>query len=427
MSTEREHYARAIDNPEQFWVPLNVKEERHLDTSPDTLGAIFRDGLSGLAYYDEDEHERVIGDFDGVDEPQLLALISLHRVASLRFARGETLDQSDRESLLERSPVYALNMTEDEDLALVRRAESGIVNFEPDPMLSMNLLLLAIEYAPDDYGPAKPVSVGGTKTTEIFTNAIEGLRRTASLELDLTEAVLLEALCRMNQIQRTDAAEERGDFGFIVRRLFRLDMARNLALRGLGLFEANTPRALKDQLDGFYEQYATEHPELFDVPIESTGWRVLPPEELDEIIADHRSDESIQTQVYYDWSRIRYLAYLAREVFTGGQLFVRDKGALGDDEYFVAELPLGDGPDKQVHAVADNPRGPDNAIYVWRHEVGTIDPEHPRTWQQVFIYNKRLARALGARNMRHTDSVYDRLDEYLTRPADELKNRRYNL
>lgn len=159
-------------------------------------------------------------------------------------------------------------------------------------------------------------------------------------------------------------------------------------------------------------------------------WEVLPPHETGgegtvRIPGDGESGEDGPT---YDMGRIEKLHEYIK--LWGGGYIARSRipSLKEEKQYYLAILPQTVGGVTLEHAIGDNPEERRHAVYAWRAESGIGRfGQVQRTWREVFRQDKSMCRQLGARMLKHTATLEERTFEYLTRPTDELADKRPHL
>lgn len=118
------------------------------------------------------------------------------------------------------------------------------------------------------------------------------------------------------------------------------------------------------------------------------------------------------------WNRIRNLQRIAKD--WPDAYFARTKipNLSDENQYYAVILPETKKDGTVIeHAIADYP-AKDNAMYVWRGELGE---KTSLTWREVLASKRHEARKLGARRLYHVSDVEIRLLDYLTTPKNKIK------
>ncbi len=160
------------------------------------------------------------------------------------------------------------------------------------------------------------------------------------------------------------------------------------------------------------EHVKTEEPETGSSVIEAAAlnWEVLPPGELEQQAREIvEASQSGSSKPEIDLARLNILSNVRkmwgedRCFYARGKLghrrVIRDGQTEEPDQYLMLILQETDdhGNVTAEHAVAESPIAGPNALYVFRQDVS-----EGLAWREVMALPKNYARALGARQVKHT-------------------------
>lgn len=365
-----------------------------------------------------------------VDEPDNEMILGIG-LSLIRRATTMPIYRFDEESMranFENDLRLALDMNDQSDWRALKAIKKSIKE-QTRPLGLVAVALLAAEHMPESGYTGrkvpKPSKGRETLTHKIYRTSIGFLKEFASGE-------------RIKQEQRKELAQVAIDgtfdevvvadspFGERVRRagpeLTSFLMARDI----LTTFKVHTPQQIQNDLDKTYRKLMKRF--KFRIPMDETGWEILPIGELDGPGSADLSEEESQLQIKYnfiDWTRIETLKQYVRN-WPDAYMAVASLESQGDTEYYVAVLPAMIGKLAVEHAIGDNPSS-GNAVYAWRAEKGIENERVAMTWRGVYKQTKRIARMLGARRMLHTENIAQNILDYITRPADDLDKPGYKI
>ncbi len=359
----------------------------------------------------------------------LAMVLTAIKAGHMAFGDGYQIDEEDIEHRFadDKQDVFTTGDTNDLELLKVIKRDA---KSSPNPLQLVAAAFLAAEHMPPEGYDGKriPTPSKGRETLDhrVYRTAMTFLRAYAS-DQHIDKGI------RQKVFQITSDAgvvDSQGDIAPNTARQIadrfsedpELHAASYLSIMAkdiLQMLEQHSPQEVNDGISEVYASLVRRY--KVGIEMDETGWTILPIEEWDnptQAVPQVDTNPVNLKDKFVDWHRLERLKNYVRE-WRGAYLAVANLKSQGDEEYYVAVLPATLGHLAVEHAIGDNPSS-GNAVYAWRAEKGIDADETAVTWRGVFKQTKRIARALGARRMLHTENLDSNLLDYMTRPADKL-------